>query len=193
MAWHAVGCYTDRLVRISAENVEVMLVWHDCVSAELSQISTSSARCHPSICSSLSLLCLGQSFTLLRSRFSLAFVTLFALLLLPSLIIPSLPIVSHYSSFLSILKNLTLSHLDLTLFLSHLPSSHPYARSYPHTHSVFNILEDIYEHESEHVHLHHFWCRGNLHFPPLASPRPPPLPYLANPDSGFGCMLLIFF
>lgn len=33
------------------------------------------------------------------------------------------------------------------------------------THSFsIHILEDIYEHETEHVHLHHFQCRGNLHF-----------------------------
>lgn len=38
-----------------------------------------------------------------------------------------------------------------------------------HSFSV-HILEDIYEHETERVHLHHFRCRGNLHF--LLQPSP---------------------
>lgn len=60
---------------------------------------------------------------------------------------------------------------------------------------TIHILEDIYEHESERVcvHQHHFQCAGNLHFSPGAFPSPPPLPYPANIDSGFGFMMLIFF
>lgn len=45
------------------------------------------------------------------------------------------------------------------------------------THSFsIHILEDIYEHETERVHLHHFRCRGNLHF--LLEPSPVPLLFL---------------
>lgn len=141
--------------------------------------------------------CLGQCYTLLRSRFSPAFVTFLAVLLL-SLMILSLPILSHYGSVLSILNNLALSYLHLALCLSHLRSSHPHALSLlllllpTHSFSI-HILEDIYEHETERVHLHHFRCRGNLHFLLEPSSVPPPLPYLANPDSGFGFVLLIFF
>lgn len=45
------------------------------------------------------------------------------------------------------------------------------------THSFsIHILEDIYEHETERVHLHHFRCRGNLHF--LLEPSSVPLLFL---------------
>lgn len=125
--WHVVRCWAqfwrDRLLRMSTENAEVMLGWHDYVTAAHNQISPSPllAVIHPSAPVSL-FFCLGQCYTLLRSRFSPAFVTSLALL---SLMIPSLPVLSHDSTTLSILKNLTLS-------LSHL-----HALSYPHTHSVF--------------------------------------------------------
>lgn len=67
------------------------------------------------------------------------------------------------------------SHLLLTLSLPSSSSGFPSSGSLlilplpTHSFSV-HILEDIYEHETERVHLHHFWRRGNLHF--LLQPSP---------------------
>lgn len=125
--------WTDRLLRMSTENAVVMPGWQDCSTVpKLSSLLCSLSYIH--LLQSL-FFCLGQCYTLLRSRFSPAFVTSLALLLL-SLRILSLPIWLHNSSILSILKNLT-----SLLSPSHPLSSHPHALSffsfYPHTHSVF--------------------------------------------------------
>lgn len=97
---------------------------------------------HPSVPVSL-FFCLGQCYTQLRSRLSPAFVTSLDPLLL-SLMILSLPVLSHYGGILSILKNVTLCCLHLTFCLSHLLSSHPHALSsfsyHPHTLIQYSYL-----------------------------------------------------
>lgn len=167
--------YTDRLLKMSTEKAEVTLGWHDGTTAAQSQISASPlpSVTHPSAPVSL-FFCLGQCYTPFRSRFSPTFVTSLALLLL-SLMILSLPVLLHYRSILSILQNLILFYLLLTLSLPSSSSAFPSSGSLlilllsTHSFSV-HILEDIYEHETERVHLHHFRRRGNLHF--LLQPSP---------------------
>lgn len=147
--WHVVRCWAqfwrDRLLRMSTENAEVMLGWHDYVTAAHNQISPSPllAVIHPSAPVSL-FFCLGQCYTLLRSRFSPAFVTSLALL---SLMIPSLPVLSHDSTTLSILKNLTLSLSHLPIFMlspTHTLIQYSYFRG--HLWAPFSV--------QMHTHLH---------------------------------------
>lgn len=135
-AWHEVRCWaqswTDRPLRMSTEKPEVIAGWHDgddCGAVPiLSRLLLSVI--YPSVPVSL-FFCSGQCYTLLRSRFSPSL----ALLLLSPLILSSL-VRSHYSSILSILKNLSRSYLHHTLCLSH-PHALSFFSSYPHTHSVF--------------------------------------------------------
>lgn len=135
--WHAevLSTILDRQATKNVyRNAEVMPGWHDC--SAIPNLSVSSAGCHTSICCSLSLFLPGSVLHSLRSRLSPTFVTSLAPVS-PSLIIPSLLILSHNSSVLPVLKNHTLYFLHLTLSLSHHPSSRLHALSYPHTHSVF--------------------------------------------------------
>lgn len=164
---------------MSSENAEVMPGWHDGATAAQSQISPSPALCHTSICSSLSLFLPGS--------------------VLHSAQIKILSSICHVPGSAPAASNDPVSPYSVTLpehsvhpKESHpLPSpSHPLpfsSSAFPSscsllllllpTHSfTIHILEDIYEHETERVHQHHFRCRGNLHF--LLQPSPVPLLFL---------------
>ncbi len=181
--WYVVRCWaqscTDWLLRMSTENAEVMPGWHDGATAAQSQISPSPALCHTSICSSLSLFLPGS--------------------VLHSAQIKILSSICHIPGSAPAVSNDPVSPYSVTLrqHSVHPKASHPLpspSHPLPFSSSVFpsscsllllllptrsfsiHILEDIYEHETEHVHLHHFRCRGNLHF--LLQPSPVPLLFL---------------
>lgn len=150
---------------------------------------------HPSAPVSL-FFCLGQCYTLLRSRFCLQHLSHPLAPLLLSLMILSLPILSHHSSVLSV----------------HPKESHPAPISIsPSASLIFCLPIRSPSSPPTHTLIQYSYFRGHLWawnracasapfsvqrkptFSPRAFPCPPPLPYLANPDSGFGFVLLIFF
>lgn len=153
-------------LKMSAENSKVVPGWHDGATAALSQIAPS-LRC-TSICLSLSVFLPGSVLQSARimTLSSICHITGSALS------VSNDPDLSHIYSILSVLKHLTLfSHLHLTtlpISSSVFPSSYSFLFFLLPTHSFsIHIIEDIYEHETECVRLHHFQSRGNLHFSPV--------------------------
>lgn len=140
---------------------------YDC--STVPNLSVSSALCHTSICSSLSLFLPGS---LLHSA---QIKILSSICHIPG----SAPAVSNDSvSFQSchttevFCPSCRTSSCPISISPSLcLPQSSAFPSSGSllilllptHSFSV-HILEDIYEHETERVHLHHFRRRGNLHF-----------------------------
>lgn len=149
---------------------------------------------HPSVPVSL-FFCLGQCYTLLRSRLSPAFVTSLALLLL-SLMILSLPVLSHYSSIRPKEPQTSSVFFSPSAFLIFCLPILMLSPSSPSTHTLIQ-----YSYFRGHLCAWNRECASapfSVQKEPTFSPRafpcpPPPLPYLANPDSGFGFVLLIFF
>lgn len=142
-----------------------MASWRDCSIVPI--LSMSSAVCHASICSSLSPFLPGS--------------------VLHSAQIKILSSTGHIPGSASAVCSDTLSPHSVTLqqYSVHPKETHPVlspSHPLPCSSSVFpslcsllllllpthsfsiHILEDIYEHETERAHLHHFRCRGNLHF-----------------------------
>lgn len=146
-------------------------------TAAQSQISPSPALCHTSICSSLSLSLPGSVLHSAQIKIvsSICHIPGSAPAVSNDPVSPDPVTLQQYSvhpeeSAVSISPSAFLIFCLPILMLSPLLLLLP-------THSFsIHILEDIYEHQTEHVHLHHFRCRGNLHF--LLEPSPVPLLFL---------------
>lgn len=147
------------------------------------------SRPSASVCLFLSL---GQCDTPLGSRPSPTLVPSLARLPLSPNDPCLLQVLSQYSSILPALESLSISPSAFLSLSSH-PHALSYFSSYPHPHSVFIFWRTFMSMKPSMCASAPFSVRRKPTFFPRALPCPPPLPYLAYTDSGFGFVLLIFF
>lgn len=197
-----VACYGVTINRTQQGRENICLVglkWWGYVgvgaAAAQSQIFLSPALCHTSICSSLSLFLPGSVLHSARIKIvsSICHIPGSSPAVSNDPVSPCSVTLRWYSVHPQ--ARHPLSHL--TFCLSHLLSSHPHALSsfsyHPHTLIQYSYLRGHLWAWNRACASAPFSVREKPTFSPRAFPCPPPLPYLANPDSGFGFVLLIFF